>query len=79
MLVLIGYALAVVIGCALGMVGGGGSIPVIPVLVFLFKIDPSLATTYSLFIVGLSALCGSSTQWKEEYRSARWYSSAFRR
>ena len=65
MLVLIGYTLAVVIGCALGMVGGGGSILVIPVLVFFFKIDPSLATTYSLFIVGLSALCGSSTQWKE--------------
>jgi len=65
MLHLIGYALAVVIGFALGMVGGGGSILVIPVLVFFFKIDPTLATTYSLFIVGLSALCGSSTQWKE--------------
>ena len=62
MIELFGYSLALFIGFSLGLVGGGGSILVIPVLVFFFKIDPSLATTYSLFIVGVSAFCGSITQ-----------------
>lgn len=62
MLELLGYSLALFIGFSLGLVGGGGSILVIPVLVFCFKIDPTLATTYSLFIVGVSALCGSFSQ-----------------
>jgi len=54
-----GYCLSVFIGFSLGLIGGGGSILTIPVLVFFFKIDPVLATTYSLFIVGLTAISGS--------------------
>ena len=54
-----GYCLSVFIGFSLGLIGGGGSILTIPVLVFFFKIDPALATTYSLFIVGLTAVSGS--------------------
>ena len=54
-----GYCLSVFIGFSLGLIGGGGSILTIPVLVFFFKIDPALATTYSLFIVGLTAISGS--------------------
>lgn len=54
-----GYCLSVFIGFSLGLIGGGGSILTIPVLVFFFKIDPELATTYSLFIVGLTAISGS--------------------
>jgi uncharacterized protein len=53
-----GYCLSVFIGFSLGLIGGGGSILTIPVLVFFFKIDPALATTYSLFIVGLTAISG---------------------
>src|SRR6476660_3175728 len=62
MLELIGYCLALFIGFSLGLVGGGGSILVIPVLIFFFKTDPTLATTYSLFIVGISAFFGSVSQ-----------------
>ena len=54
-----GYCLSMFIGFSLGLIGGGGSILTIPVLVFFFKIDPALATTYSLFIVGLTAISGS--------------------
>lgn len=55
---IIGYIAALVIGLALGMVGGGGSILTVPVLVYLLKVDPFLATTYSLFIVGVTSLAG---------------------
>jgi uncharacterized membrane protein YfcA len=54
-----GYCLSVFIGFSLGLIGGGGSILTIPVLVFFFNIDPALATTYSLFIVGITAISGS--------------------
>ncbi len=54
-----GFILVILIGVSLGLIGSGGSILTIPVLVYLFKIEPSNATTYSLFIVGVSALIGS--------------------
>lgn len=56
---IIGYFLALVIGLLLGLLGGGGAILTIPVLVYLFQVSPILATTYSLFIVGLSSGVGA--------------------
>lgn len=56
---LLGYAAAIIMGLALGLIGGGGSILTVPILVYLFVIDPVLATAYSLFIVGLTSLVGS--------------------
>lgn len=53
-----GYLGAAAIGISLGLIGGGGSILTVPVLVYLMGIEPVLATAYSLFIVGLSALIG---------------------
>ncbi len=53
-----GYLASILMGLSLGMIGGGGSILTVPILVYLFKIDPVLATAYSLFIVGLTALIG---------------------
>jgi uncharacterized protein len=44
------------IGLSLGILGGGGSILTLPVLVYLFGIDATLATAYSLFIVGVTSL-----------------------
>jgi uncharacterized membrane protein YfcA len=61
---IIGYLLAIVIGITLGLIGGGGSILTIPILVYLFAIKPELATTYSLFIVGISALIGAYKHYK---------------
>lgn len=56
---LIGWIMAMVIGLTLGLLGGGGSILTVPVLVYLFGEDPVLATGYSLFIVGGTALVGA--------------------
>ncbi len=64
MIHLAGYCLCVFIGFSLGLIGGGGSILAIPMLVFFFGIDPVLATTYSLFIVGVTAISGSIDHYK---------------
>ncbi len=56
---LIGYFAAVLIGVSLGLIGGGGSILTVPVLVYLFRIEPVLATAYSLAIVGSTSLVGA--------------------
>lgn len=59
---LFGYFCALLIGLILGLIGGGGSILAVPVLVYLFALDETLATAYSLFIVGSSALFGGYQQ-----------------
>jgi len=55
---ILGYLASGLIGVSLGLIGGGGSIITIPVLVYLFHIEPTLATAYSLFIVGTTSLVG---------------------
>lgn len=55
---ILGYVASAFIGISLGLVGSGGSILTIPVLVYLFHVEPTLATAYSLFIVGITALVG---------------------
>jgi uncharacterized membrane protein YfcA len=54
------YPAAVLMGILLGLIGGGGSILTLPVLVYMLHIPSTEATTYSLFIVGLSAFFGAS-------------------
>lgn len=68
-----GYAAAITIGISLGLIGGGGSILTVPTLVYLMSIDPVLATSYSLFVVGTTALSGSLAYMKKglvSYRTA---------
>ena len=47
-------------GIVLGLIGAGGSILAVPVLVYFMGVDPVTATAYSLVIVGLTALLGST-------------------
>ncbi len=54
-----GYIASLFIGISLGLIGGGGSILTVPVLVYLFSIPPTLAISYSLFIVGFTSLAGA--------------------
>ncbi len=54
----LGFAASILMGLSLGLIGGGGSILTVPILVYLFAIPPILATGYSLFIVGITALVG---------------------
>lgn len=62
---LIGYLIALIAGILLGLIGGGGSIIIVPLLIFIFHIEPLLATTYSLFIVGASSLSGVFSKYKK--------------
>ena len=62
---IIGYFASALIGVSLGLIGGGGSILTVPVLVYLFGVDPVLATAYSLFIVGSTRLVGVFPKYKE--------------
>lgn len=48
----------ILIGLVLGLLGAGGSIMTIPILVYLFKIPPVFATSYSLMIVSFTSLLG---------------------
>jgi uncharacterized membrane protein YfcA len=54
----LGYFASALIGISLGLIGCGGSIMTIPVMVYLFHIEPTLASAYSLFVVGTTALIG---------------------
>jgi len=57
-----GYISALIIGISLGLIGGGGSVLAVPVLAYLFSVNEKVATAYSLFIVGSSALVGGIKQ-----------------
>jgi hypothetical protein len=66
-----GYIASVLIGISLGLVGSGGSILTVPVLVYLFSVEPVVATSYSLFIVGLSSAVGSFSYLKRKMLNAK--------
>jgi uncharacterized membrane protein YfcA len=53
-----GFLIALIIGVSLGLLGSGGSILTVPVLVYLFRLNPVTGTAYSLFIVGATSLAG---------------------
>lgn len=60
----LGFAASILMGLTLGLIGGGGSILTVPILVYLFDVDPVLATAYSLFVVGLTSAVGSVSHFK---------------
>lgn len=61
-----GYLAAVLIGVSLGLIGGGGSILTVPVFVYLLHVQPVLATTYSLFVVGSCSLVGGARAYSKK-------------
>lgn len=63
---IVGYIASLIIGVSLGLIGGGGSILTVPVLVYLFGVNPVLATAYSLFIVGSTSLVGVWPKYKQQ-------------
>ncbi len=69
---IVGYLLAALVGISLGLIGSGGSILTVPILVYIMGVNPVLATAYSLFIVGTTALVGgvqSSIQKKVDFKT----------
>lgn len=56
---LAGFITSFFIGITLGLIGGGGSVLTVPILVYLFQVEPVLATSYSLFVVGTTSMVGT--------------------
>jgi len=63
---IVGYILAVFVGVTLGLIGSGGSILSVPILVYVMHVAPTLATAYSLFTVGTTALVGGFQKAKQQ-------------
>ncbi len=61
---MLGYLFAILIGLALGTLGGGGSILTVPVLVYVLGFEPKLAIAMSLPVVGTAALVGVVSHWR---------------
>ena len=61
------------IGSVLGFVGAGGAMLAVPILIYGFGFEPSLASTAALAVVGAAALSGASAKIKSKeiyYRDA---------
>lgn len=67
----IAYIATTFIGISLGLIGGGGSILTLPVLVYLFGVNPLLATSYSLFIVGTTSMIGAVNNYRKNLVSLK--------
>ncbi|SEL54450.1 sulfite exporter TauE/SafE family protein [Parapedobacter koreensis] len=63
---MIAYSSALVIGLIIGLTGSGGALLAIPSFVYLFHINPLLATTYSLFMVSTTSFIGVASKWKAQ-------------
>ena len=61
---ILGYAASIIMGISLGLIGGGGSILTVPILVYMFGVNPVISTAYSLFVVGLTSIVGSFSHFK---------------
>ena len=66
MLEILAYILAFFAGFIMGLIGGGGSILTLPILVYLLGLNPIMATSYSLFIVGSTAFFGTLRRLKKQ-------------
>lgn len=57
---LLAASLSLVIGLALGMLGGGGAILTLPMLVYAVGVEPKAAIAASLFVVGATSAVGAA-------------------
>ena len=64
MRLLLSLPLGILIGMALGALGGGGSILAVPALVYVVGLEPKSAVTTSLVVVGVAALGGMIGHWQ---------------
>ncbi len=65
MIEFIEYFCGLLIGIVLGLTGGGGSILTVPVLVYILNFNPIIASSYSLFIVGMTSTFGTLINFKK--------------
>ena len=55
-----GFALALVVGLAMGLLGAGGSILSVPIFVYLLNFEAKEAIAMSLAVVGVTSLVGAA-------------------
>ncbi len=60
----LGLILSIGIGVTLGFFGGGGSILTVPLLVYVFGLEPKQAIASSLLIVGMASVSGALQHWR---------------
>ena len=53
-----------VIGAALGLLGGGGSVLTVPIFVYVLGFEPKAAIAMSLAVVGVTSALGTAGQWR---------------
>lgn len=63
-MLILGLALAALIGLSLGLLGGGGSILTVPVLVYVLGFAAKPAIAMSLPVVGVTSLVGAALHWR---------------
>ena len=63
-MVVIGYALAALVGMSLGLMGGGGSILTVPIFVYVLGYEAKLAIAMSLPVIGVTSLVGAASHWR---------------
>jgi uncharacterized membrane protein YfcA len=68
---IVGPALALLVGVVLGLLGGGGSLLAVPIFLYVFHVPPKPAIAMSLVVVGMSALVGFITHWRQGTVSVR--------
>src|SRR5262245_41986025 len=68
----IAFLLAALIGLLLGALGGGGSMLVVPTLVYALAANPKQAVAMSLPIVALSSFVAAASYWRTRDVEPRW-------
>jgi uncharacterized protein len=63
-MMILGLALAALIGLSLGMLGGGGSILTVPIFVYILGFEAKEAIAMSLAVVGATSLFGAAGHWR---------------
>lgn len=63
-MLVVGLALAALIGLSLGLLGGGGSILTVPIFVYVLGFEAKEAIAMSLAVVGATSLFGAAGHWR---------------
>src|ERR687889_581450 len=63
-MLILGYALAPLIGLSLGLLGGGGSILTVPIFVYVLGYGPKESIAMGLAVVGATSLVGAASHWR---------------
>lgn len=64
MVLIVSLLFGALIGLSLGLLGAGGSILILPILVYVVGLEPQQAVVQTLVIVGITSLFAASLHWR---------------